>query len=450
MIGSLSRRSGRGGGTSLPGQGAAAPGARRHRAARGAPGRRRRAGVGHQRQDDHARRWSPAALGARARAVPQRRRREPPLRRRQRAADGAGRRAARACSRSTSSRCPRSLAARGRARCCSRTCSATSSTATASWSWWPSAGARMVGGLPPETLLVLGRRRPGRSARSATAARTCIRVRPRRSGGGARRRSRTPPTPRTACAAAPPTPTRRSTSATSATTAARNCGHARPPLDVAVTSIGAARPRRQRPSRSAARRPRARPLPGIYNVYNAARRVRPGDGARRRPGRWRPSASAAPAPRSAASSGSSSATATPCCCWSRTRPAPTRRCARWRRTCDERRAAAGAERPHRRRPRRVLDLGRRLRDGPPRAPATSCAAAPAPPTWRCAPSTPASTRRPHRDRRRTARAALDRALERAGPGGTAYVLPTYTAMLELQRVAAERGLVRPYWEATAR
>ncbi len=47
-------------------------------------------------------------------------------------------------------------------------------------------------------------------------------------------------------------------------------------------------------------------------------------------------------------------------------------------------------------------------------------------------------------------AALDHALERAGAGGTAYVLPTYTAMLELQRVAAERGLVRPYWEATAR
>jgi UDP-N-acetylmuramyl tripeptide synthase len=46
--------------------------------------------------------------------------------------------------------------------------------------------------------------------------------------------------------------------------------------------------------------------------------------------------------------------------------------------------------------------------------------------------------------------ALDRALDLAGPGGTAYVLPTYTAMLELQRVAAERGLVRPYWEATAR
>ena len=47
------------------------------------------------------------------------------------------------------------------------------------------------------------------------------------------------------------------------------------------------------------------------------------------------------------------------------------------------------------------------------------------------------------------RDALDRALELAGAGGTAYVLPTYTAMLELQRVAAERGLVRPYWEARA-
>ena len=28
-------------------------------------------------------------------------------------------------------------------------------------------------------------------------------------------------------------------------------------------------------------------------------------------------------------------------------------------------------------------------------------------------------------------------------------LPTYTAMLALRRIAAERGLVRPYWEAAA-
>jgi lipid II isoglutaminyl synthase (glutamine-hydrolysing) len=37
-------------------------------------------------------------------------------------------------------------------------------------------------------------------------------------------------------------------------------------------------------------------------------------------------------------------------------------------------------------------------------------------------------------------------LDLAGPAGTAYALPTYTAMLELQRVAASRGLTRPYQE----
>jgi UDP-N-acetylmuramyl tripeptide synthase len=44
--------------------------------------------------------------------------------------------------------------------------------------------------------------------------------------------------------------------------------------------------------------------------------------------------------------------------------------------------------------------------------------------------------------------ALDRTAELAA-GGTGYVLPTYTAMLELQRVAARRGLSRPYWEEAA-
>jgi UDP-N-acetylmuramyl tripeptide synthase len=44
--------------------------------------------------------------------------------------------------------------------------------------------------------------------------------------------------------------------------------------------------------------------------------------------------------------------------------------------------------------------------------------------------------------------ALDRTAELAA-GGTGYVLPTYTAMLELQRVAASRGLSRPYWEEAA-
>ena len=42
--------------------------------------------------------------------------------------------------------------------------------------------------------------------------------------------------------------------------------------------------------------------------------------------------------------------------------------------------------------------------------------------------------------------ALDRGLELVPPGGELAVLPTYTAMLRLRAIAAERGLVRPYWE----
>jgi UDP-N-acetylmuramyl tripeptide synthase len=45
--------------------------------------------------------------------------------------------------------------------------------------------------------------------------------------------------------------------------------------------------------------------------------------------------------------------------------------------------------------------------------------------------------------------ALDRTLDLAGPGGLACLLPTYTAMLDLQRIVAGRGLVRPYWEEPA-
>ena len=42
--------------------------------------------------------------------------------------------------------------------------------------------------------------------------------------------------------------------------------------------------------------------------------------------------------------------------------------------------------------------------------------------------------------------ALDRGLELTPPGGELVVLPTYTAMLELQRIVAERGWSKPYWE----
>jgi lipid II isoglutaminyl synthase (glutamine-hydrolysing) len=43
-------------------------------------------------------------------------------------------------------------------------------------------------------------------------------------------------------------------------------------------------------------------------------------------------------------------------------------------------------------------------------------------------------------------AALDRGIELTPAGGELVVLPTYTAMLDLQRLLASRGLAKPYWE----
>ena len=45
--------------------------------------------------------------------------------------------------------------------------------------------------------------------------------------------------------------------------------------------------------------------------------------------------------------------------------------------------------------------------------------------------------------------ALDRGLELTPEGGELVVLPTYTAMLGLQRLLASRGLAKPYWEQSA-
>ncbi|MHB8896374.1 MAG: MurT ligase domain-containing protein [Candidatus Geothermincolia bacterium] len=42
--------------------------------------------------------------------------------------------------------------------------------------------------------------------------------------------------------------------------------------------------------------------------------------------------------------------------------------------------------------------------------------------------------------------ALDLGLDMVAPGETLYVVPTYTAMLDLRRVMVERGLVAPFWE----
>jgi lipid II isoglutaminyl synthase (glutamine-hydrolysing) len=45
--------------------------------------------------------------------------------------------------------------------------------------------------------------------------------------------------------------------------------------------------------------------------------------------------------------------------------------------------------------------------------------------------------------------ALDRGLEHTPAGGELAFLPTYTAMLGLQRLVAERGHAKPYWERVA-
>ena len=46
--------------------------------------------------------------------------------------------------------------------------------------------------------------------------------------------------------------------------------------------------------------------------------------------------------------------------------------------------------------------------------------------------------------------ALDRGLELTAPGGELVVLPTYTAMLALRGIVAERGYAQPYWEETVK
>jgi lipid II isoglutaminyl synthase (glutamine-hydrolysing) len=45
--------------------------------------------------------------------------------------------------------------------------------------------------------------------------------------------------------------------------------------------------------------------------------------------------------------------------------------------------------------------------------------------------------------------ALDRGLELVPAGGELPIIPTYTAMLAVRRIASDRGLVRPYWESAA-
>ena len=43
-------------------------------------------------------------------------------------------------------------------------------------------------------------------------------------------------------------------------------------------------------------------------------------------------------------------------------------------------------------------------------------------------------------------AALDAAIAQTPPGETLYIVPTYTAMLEVRELLAKRGKRRPFWE----
>jgi len=42
--------------------------------------------------------------------------------------------------------------------------------------------------------------------------------------------------------------------------------------------------------------------------------------------------------------------------------------------------------------------------------------------------------------------ALDAALKNAGPGGTLYIMCTYTPTHELRRIMQKRGWVKHFWE----
>jgi lipid II isoglutaminyl synthase (glutamine-hydrolysing) len=53
---------------------------------------------------------------------------------------------------------------------------------------------------------------------------------------------------------------------------------------------------------------------------------------------------------------------------------------------------------------------------------------------------------PVRNVRPDRRAALLNALDATPPGETLYVLPTYTAMLELRQVLSDLGYTHPFWE----
>ena len=268
----------------------------------------------------------------------------------------------------------RRRAARSARGACWRTCSATSSTATASSRRSPTAGSRRYAGdrrragdslvLNADDPLVadLGRDEPACGRRATTGDRSGRVLRRRGRLARAGRAWRTPPTPSTAVAAARRTCSRPCTSAISATTTVPPadggdppppCGHA----SVRLEGVRSARFRLSVPDgRGRGEACAARALQRLQRARGGRARRRAGDpagghrrGAAEHHGRVRTGGDRDG--RRARDAGS---------CSSRTPRARTRCCARSRwspagTTCWE------CSTTTRRRPRRVLDLGRRLR-----------------------------------------------------------------------------------------
>ena len=299
---------------------------RRDRPPRGpAPARARRS-LGDERQDDDGGDGGgdPRGRASRSRTTLRARTSSPASRRR------SSPRAARssACSRSTRPRCRRSRGACGRARLPRRISSATSSTATASSSSSPRAGARRCAGLPEEAALVVNGDDPqvGDLARDARDARRLRARRPaaRATGAPARGRLEVLRALRDAR-----TTTRRRTSGTSATTAARAAATRgrRSTSSRGRSSWTGSSARRSTSSRPRATRRVELALPGLYNVYNAlaAASLARALGASL-------DEIAAGLERFSAAFGRFERIAVGdrgcCCCWSRTRRARTRRSGR--------------------------------------------------------------------------------------------------------------------------
>ena len=350
---------------------------------------------------------------------------------------GRGAAASSACSRSTRPGSPPVASELDPRSCCCPTCSATSSTATASSSCWPTAGrswsaerdgrTRFVLNADDPLVADLGRERERRrllrrGGRLAGAARAAARrrlealpqLRPRlRLRGRLPRATWAATAARTAAASGPrPQVVGRRRSSSHGMTGLRRASSRTPagPLERAP--------------------PAPRPLQRLQRAGRHGRRAGAGRAARRRRAR-RSRASAAP------SGGSSDPDRRPreVSILLVKNPAGANEVLRTLTLEDgAARPLARAERPDRRRPRRLVDLGRRLRA----AGRAACGASPAPGTR----AEEMALRLKYAgveaaDRGR----ARPRPLARRGrggrrPAGPLYALPTYTALLELRDLLA--------------